>query len=62
MSEEALLGVAEKGFFHWPSLPLPLLGQRMTEVLEVIKELGGMKKFKDLAEAMSATSTDDIPF
>ena len=40
--------------------------QRVLEVLEVIKELGGVKKFKDLAEAMTvtetATSTDDIPF
>ena len=36
--------------------------QRLTEVLDVIKALGGVKKFKDLAEAMSATSTDDIPF
>ena len=36
--------------------------QRVTEVLEVIKELGGVKKFKDLAEAMSDPSTDDIPF
>ena len=37
---------------------------RVTEVLDVIKELGGVKKFKDLAEAMTttATSTDDIPF
>ena len=39
--------------------------QRVIEVLEVIKELGGVKKFKDLAEAMTvpATATDDgIPF
>ena len=36
--------------------------QRVLEVLEVIKESGGVKKFKDLAEAMTATSTDDIPF
>ena len=42
----------------------PALGgcQRVTDVLEVIKELGGVKKFKDLAEAMTATSTDAIPF
>ena len=31
-------------------------------MLEVIKELGGVKKFKDLVEAMTVTSTDDIPF
>jgi hypothetical protein len=36
--------------------------QRMTEILEVIKEAGGVKKFKDLAEAMIATETDAIPF
>jgi hypothetical protein len=36
--------------------------QRVTEVLAAIKELGGVKKFKDLAEAMSVTGTDDIPF
>ncbi len=35
---------------------------RVLEVLDVIMELGGVKKFKDLAEAMTATSTDDIPF
>jgi DNA polymerase/3'-5' exonuclease PolX len=36
--------------------------QRVTEVLEVIKESGGVKKFKDLAEAMTCPSTDAIPF
>ena len=39
--------------------------QRVIEVLDVIKELGGVKKFKDLAEAMSVPPTvtdDDIPF
>ncbi len=35
---------------------------RMVEVLDVIKEAGGVKKFKDLAEAMSCPATDDIPF
>ena len=39
---------------------------RVIEVLAVIKELGGVKKFKDLAEAMSvtaiATAADDMPF
>ena len=34
----------------------------MTEVLDVIKALGGVKKFKDLAEAMTVPETDDIPF
>jgi hypothetical protein len=36
--------------------------QRLTEVLEVIKECGGVKKFKELAEAMSVTATDAIPY
>ncbi len=39
--------------------------QRVIEVLEVIKALGGVKKFKDLAEAMTVPATatnDDIPF
>ena len=36
--------------------------QRVTEVLEIIKELGGVKKFKELAEAMSVTATDEIPY
>jgi len=35
--------------------------QRMTEVLEVIKQAGGVKKFKDLAEAMTCPETDAIP-
>jgi len=35
--------------------------QCMTEVLDVIKASGGVKKFKDLAEAMSVTATDSIP-
>ncbi len=36
--------------------------QRVTDVLEVIKELGGVKKFRELAEAITVTATDDIPF
>jgi hypothetical protein len=35
---------------------------RMTEVLEVIKEAGGVKKFRELAEAMAGPEADDIPF
>ena len=37
---------------------------RVLEVLEVIKGAGGVKKFKELAEAMTATdtATDDMPF
>ena len=36
--------------------------QRMVEVLDVIKETGGVKKFKDLVEAMAVPVADDIPF
>ena len=36
--------------------------RRVLEVLEVIKELGGVKKFRELAEAMSGPGTDDIPY
>ena len=36
--------------------------QRVIEVLAVIKDLGGVKKFKDMAEAMTATWADVIPF
>ena len=36
--------------------------QKMTEVLEVIKEAGGVKKFKDLAEAMTVVETDAVPY
>ena len=34
----------------------------MTEVLDVIKASGGVKKFKDLAEAMTATEPDVVVF
>ncbi len=36
--------------------------QRVTEVLAVIKELGGVKKFRDLAEAMTVTEPDVVAF
>jgi len=36
--------------------------QRLLEVLEVIKESGGVKKFKELAEVMTVPETDCIPF
>ena len=36
--------------------------QRMLDVIEVIKESGGVKKFKELAEAMTVTETDAIPY
>ena len=35
---------------------------RLNEVLGLIKEVGGLKKFKDLLEAMSLPEVDDIPF
>jgi hypothetical protein len=34
----------------------------MTEMLEVIKETGGVKKFKELAEAITLPEPDAIPF
>jgi len=34
--------------------------QRVLEVQEVIKESGGVKKFRELAEAVSVTGTDAI--
>ena len=35
---------------------------RLNELLGLIKEVGGVKKFKDLAEAMTVPETDAIPF
>jgi hypothetical protein len=35
---------------------------RVAELLETIRELGGLKKFRELAEAMQVASMDDIPF
>jgi hypothetical protein len=35
---------------------------RLYELLGLIKEVGGLKKFKDLLEAISGTETDEIPF
>ena len=35
---------------------------RLYELLALIKEVGGLKKFKDLLEAISGTETDAIPF
>ena len=35
---------------------------RVDELLGLIKEVGGVKKFKDLLEAMSVPETDIIPF
>ena len=35
---------------------------RLTELLGLIKEVGGLKKFKDLLEAMSVPETNAIPF
>jgi hypothetical protein len=38
-------------------------GQRfVNSVLEMVKELGGVKKFKELVTAISASEIDDIPF
>ena len=35
---------------------------RLYELLGLIKEVGGVKKFKDLLEAIAGTETDAIPF
>jgi hypothetical protein len=35
---------------------------RLNDLLGLIKEVGGTKKFKDLLEAMSVPETDAIPF
>ena len=35
---------------------------RLYELLGLIKEVGGLKKFKDLLEAISGTEMDAIPF
>ena len=35
---------------------------RINELLALVKEIGGLKKFKDLLEAMSVPVTDAIPF
>ena len=34
----------------------------VNELLGLIKEVGGVKKFKDLLEAMSVPETDAIPY
>ncbi len=35
---------------------------RLNELLGLIKDVGGLKKFKDLLEAMSVPETDKLPF
>jgi hypothetical protein len=35
---------------------------RLYDLLGLIKDVGGLKKFKDLLEAISGTETDAIPF
>jgi len=35
---------------------------RLNELLGLIKEVGGLKKFKDLLEAMSATEAGAVPY
>ena len=35
---------------------------RLNELLDLVRELGGLKKFKDLLEAMSVSEVDDIKF
>jgi hypothetical protein len=35
---------------------------RLDALLGLIKEVGGLKKFKDLLAAMSVSATDQIPY
>jgi hypothetical protein len=35
---------------------------RLYDLLDLIKDVGGLKKFKDLLEAISGIKTDEIPF
>jgi hypothetical protein len=35
---------------------------RLNDLLGVVKEVGGVKKFKDLVEAMAVPEVDDIQF
>jgi uncharacterized Zn finger protein (UPF0148 family) len=35
---------------------------RLNELLGLIKDVGGLKKFKDLLAAMSAPETDEVPY
>jgi len=35
---------------------------RLNDLLGLIKEVGGLKNFKDLLEAMTVPETDVIPF
>jgi arginine repressor len=35
---------------------------RVVEVLDVVRDLGGVKKFKELAAAIAATEPNDMPF
>ena len=35
---------------------------RLHEMLAVIKEVGGLKKFKDLLDAMAVAEADEIPY
>jgi arginine repressor len=46
------------------SLLMKTLGgyQRVVEVLDTVKELGGVKKFKELAAAIAGVETDSVPF
>ena len=43
----------------WPAVEKPTMTR--LRWIELIKRLDGVKKFKELAEAMSATETDAMP-
>lgn len=46
------------------SLLMKTLGgfKAVNEVLDTVKEIGGVKKFKELAAAIAGTETDVVPF
>jgi hypothetical protein len=46
------------------SLLMKTLGglKGVNDVLDVVKEIGGVKKFKELAAAIAGTETDAVPF
>jgi hypothetical protein len=41
---------------------VPAGAARLDALLGLVKEVGGLKKFKDLLAAMSVSATDQIPF
>ena len=56
--------MAKKSGYVWGYAPDRRIGgeKRLYEVLDTVKELGGVKKFKELAAAIAGTETDAVPF